>query len=284
MNPAIFILGLEKDELQRCNGLERSLYYGVGLFFWIFIGLIVFAGAVNFYYINDHWISILIGVTLFPSLFGILFWMLLLSIRRTPRFFDRKWLARVFPDWATLIRTLILSLFVLMIALPVSGVLQYKMVSRLVEQRQVGTQSVSADNGIGTAFSTNEIKFKRSISGRTHYPVAVYTALITTGTTKFVIVCVSLVVFLPVILLTIIKGGRQFKYQDVQDSRMERQAIDDYGQTKLLRDEVFVRFNSRSVAPYCSEYKDYPVNAILNSSVISAQEDDEKLRELIFRQ
>lgn len=284
MNPAIFILGLEKDELQRCNGLERSLYYGVGLFFWIFIGLIVFAGAVNFYYINDHWISILIGVTLFPSLFGILFWMLLLSIRRTPRFFDRKWLARVFPDWATLIRTLILSLFVLMIALPVSGVLQYKMVSRLVEQRQVGTQSVSADNGIGTAFSTNDIELKRSISGRTHYPVAVYTALMTTGTTKFVIVCVSLVVFLPVILLTIIKGGRQFKYQDVQDSRMERQAIDDYGQTKLLRDEVFVRFNSRSVAPYCSEYKDYPVNAILNSSVISAQEDDEKLRELIFRQ
>lgn len=284
MNPAIFILGLEKDELQRCNGLERSLYYGVGLFFWIFIGLIVFAGAVNFYYINDHWISILTGVTLFPSLFGILFWMLLLSIRRTPRFFDRKWLARVFPDWATLIRTLILSMFVLMIALPVSGVLQYKMVNRLVEQRQTSAQSVHSDNGIGTAFSTNDIELKRSISGRTHYPVAVYTALMTTGTTKFVIVCVSLVVFLPVILLTIIKGGRQFKYQDVQDSRMERQAIDDYGQTKLLRDEVFVRFNSRSVAPYCSEYKDYPVNAILNSSVISAQEDDEKLRELIFRQ
>lgn len=284
MNPAIFILGLEKDELQRCIGLERSLYYGVGIFFWIFIGLIVFAGAVNFYYINDHWISILIGVTLFPSLFGILFWMLLLSIRRTPRFFDRKWLARVFPDWATLIRTLILSMFVLMIALPVSGVLQYKMVNRLVEQRQTSAQSVHSDNGIGTAFSTNDIELKRSISGRTHYPVAVYTALMTTGTTKFIIVCVSLVVFLPVILLTIIKGGRQFKYQDVQDSRMERQAIDDYGQTKLLRDEVFVRFNSRSVAPYCSEYKDYPVNAILNSSVISAQEDDEKLRELIFRQ
>ena len=281
MNPAIFILGLEKDELQRCSGLERSLYYGVGLFFWIFIGLIVFAGAVNFYYINDHWISILIGVTLFPSLFGILFWMLLLSIRRTPRFFDRKWLARVFPDGATLIRTLILSMFVLMIALPVSGVLQYKMVNRLVEQRQASAQSVSPDNG--TAFSTNEIRFERSINGRTHYPVAVYTALMTTGTTKFVIGCVSLVVFLPIIFLTILKGGRQFKYQDVQDSRMERQAIDDYGQTKLLRDEVFVRFNSRSVAPYCSQYTDYPVNATLNSSVIGAQEDDEKLRELIFR-
>ena len=106
----------------------------------------------------------------------------------------------------------------------------------------------------------------------------------TTGTTKFVIGCVSLVVFLPIIFLTILKGGRQFKYQDVQDSRMERQAIDDYGQTKLLRDEVFVRFNSRSVAPYCSQFTDYPVNATLNSSVIGAQEDDEKLRELIFRQ
>ena len=282
MNPAIFILGLEKDELQRCSGLERSLYYGVGLFFWIFIGLIVFAGAINFYYINDYWMPIVIGVTLFPSLFGILFWMLLLSIRRTPRFFDRKWLARVFPDWATLIRTLILSMFVLMIALPVSGVLQYKMVNRLVEQRKSSAQSVSTD--YGTAFSTNEIRFERSINGRTHYPVAVYTALMTTGTTKFVIGCVSLVVFLPIIFLTILKGGRQFKYQDVQDSRMERQAIDDYGQTKLLRDEVFVRYNSRSVAPYCSKYSDYPVNATLNSSVIGAQEDDEKLRELIFLQ
>lgn len=135
MNLGVFVLGLEQDELDKCGAGERSLYHFIGLGFWVFLGLAAIAGGINLYYIDDHFLSIAIGAILFPVLLGFLFRILLLSVKRPPRFFLQKWYLRMLPDLGSVVRLVIVTILTLLIAMPLSGILQYHRVERVAEEK-----------------------------------------------------------------------------------------------------------------------------------------------------
>ena len=135
MNFGVFVLGLELSELEKCGALERSIYHFVGFGFWTFLLLASISGAVNLYYIDDRWITIVVGAVIFPVLLGFLYRVLLLSIKRPPRFAQKSWTVKWLPDVGSFVRIAIVLVLTLLVAMPISGMMQYERVERIAEEK-----------------------------------------------------------------------------------------------------------------------------------------------------
>lgn len=280
MNLSVFVLGLEQSELDKCGAVERSLYHFIGLGFWMFMVLALVSGGVNLYYVDDHFFSIALGAILFPVLFGSLFRILLISVKRPPRFFDQKWYKRYWPDLGTFVRFTIITMLTLIIAMPLSGVLQYHRVERVAAEKRQELRQITLDKYGQNYVSSVVINLKKN--EHNHYPVAVYSDLLTTSLTKAVLVLVFLILSTPVILLLLLKVIPRFQYQEQINSEIEKQARADYEKCQLLAIEQLKKFGTATEFPQFAEYEDYPINSIKTKAQITTVKNDQELLKLLW--
>jgi hypothetical protein len=280
MNFGVFVLGLEQSELDKCGAVERSLYHFIGLGFWMFMVLASVSGGVNLYYVDDHFFSIAIGAILFPVLLGSLFRILLISVKRPPRFFDQKWYKRYRPDLGTFVRFTIIMLLTLIIAMPLSGVLQYHRVERVAAEKREELRLNTLDaSGQSSASSISKNLEKNE---HNHYPVAIYYDLLTTGLTKAIIILVFLILVTPVGFLLLLKFVPRFQYQEQINSKIENEARANYEKCQLLALEQLKKFGTTSEFPQFTEYEDYPINSIKRKAQITTVKNDQELLKLLW--
>ena len=277
MNFGVFVLGIEFGELEKCDAFERSLYNLVGIGFWIFLGLSAISGGINFYYVDDRWFTILAGAVAFPLLLGFLYRVVLLSVKRPPRFFNKKWYLRWIPDVGTFVRLIIVVVLTLLIALPLSGIMQYHRVEKIAQDKREELRQLIDNENTITSFPVS-IQTDLEASEHTHYPVAVYTDLLTTSLTRLVILVVGALLFYPVGLLLFMKFSPRFQYQEGQNAKMEHDARAEYLKLEILRASQFSAYGAIEEFPHSSEFEDYPINSPRVLKIERTKNDDELLK------
>lgn len=280
MNLGVFVLGLEQDELDKCGAGERSLYHFIGLGFWVFLGLAAIAGGINLYYIDDHFLSIAIGAILFPVLLGFLFRILLLSVKRPPRFFLQKWYLRMLPDLGSVVRLVIVTILTLLIAMPLSGILQYHRVERVAEEKRQELRRITLEASSQSFASSISADLEQN--EHTHYPVAVYSDLLATGLTKAVISIVFLALLAPVLMLLLLKFRPIFRYQEQINSKIEVEARTAFEQAQSSAKVQLDKFGAASEFPLFNEYEDYPINSIKRVLPGTTVKSDQELLSLLW--
>lgn len=281
MNASVFVLGLEREDLERCSALERALYHFVGLGFWLFLVLAAVAGGVNFYYVNDFWLTIALGALAFPVLLGFLYRILLLSVKRPPRFFAQKWYARWVPDFGTFVRLAIGVVLTILIAMPVSGILQYHRVERVASEKREELKRLTKSEETPIGFASS-IQSDLEKNEHTHYPVAVYSDLLKTPLTRFVILLVGGIVFAPVALLLLLKFGKQFQYQEGNNARVEQEAQSEYSRLQQAMVDQLTKFGAQVDFPHSSAFEDYPINSVKKEMKSERVRNDDELLKLLW--
>jgi hypothetical protein len=282
MNFGVFVLGLELSELEKCDAVERSLYHFVGIGFWIFLLLASVSGAVNLYYIDDRWMVILAGAVGFPLLLGFLYRILLLSVKRPARFTAKKWFLRWIPDLGTFVRLAVVFVLTLLIAMPISGIMQYERVEKVAQDKRDEIGRLTLSENSSRSFEAS-IQSDIDASEHTHYPVAVYTDLLQTGLTRFVIFMIGMLVFYPVLLLLILKFLPKFTYQDAQNIRVELNARQEYQELESLMVAQFSKFGSVAVFPHNSAFEDYPINSLKKPELVVRVKNDAELLNMLWQ-
>ena len=281
MNFGVFVLGLELSELEKCGALERSLYHFVGLGFWTFLLLASISGAVNLYYIDDRWITIVVGAVIFPVLLGFLYRVLLLSIKRPPRFTQKRWTVKWLPDVGSFVRIAIVLVLTLLIAMPISGILQYERVERIAEDKRDELRRLTQSDNSTISFAAS-IQSDMEASEHTHYPVAVYSDLLQTSLTRFLIFLIGSIVFLPVALLLALKFLPKFTYQDALNERLEIDARQEFQKLETLMDGEFAKYGAVAEFPHNSAYEDYPINSVKRPELALRVKNDAELLKLLW--
>ena len=260
MNFGVFVLGLEESQIQQCSQLERSLYSQAGIGFWVVVVLSALAGGLNLYYINDSFFSVALGALLFPVLLGFLYRILLISIKRPSGYFAwSKW-KRWVPDIGTAVRFLIPSVMLFLVAMPIAALLQFDEVERIAAEKRQELRALANEStavaGFASGYSTD-----LEAAQHTHYPVAVYSALIQTGTTKTILLLVFGALFYPIALLYLIKMQSRFTYQDAVNTQVETNARGAFSEWEQAREQVIRKWGAEA-APHNLCYSDYPINAV----------------------
>lgn len=282
MNFGVFVLGLELSELKKCDAAERSLYHFVGIGFWIFLVLASVSGAVNFYYIDDRWMVILVGAVVFPLLLGFLYRILLLSIKRPPRFAAKKWFVRWIPDLGLFVRLAVVFVLTLLIAMPISGIIQHGRVEKVAQDKRDELGRLTQSQNSSKSFAAS-IQSDIDASEHSHYPVAVYSDLLQTGLTRFMIFMIGLVVCYPVFLLLILKFFPKFTYQDAQNKRVELNARQEYQELESLMVGQFSKFGAVAVFPHNSAFEDYPINSLKKPELVGRIKNDAELLKMLWQ-
>ena len=281
MNFGVFVLGLELSELEKCAALERSLYHFVGLGFWTFLLLASISGAVNLYYIDDRWITIVVGAVIFPVLLGFLYRVLLLSIKRPPRFTQKRWTVKWLPDVGSFVRIAIVLVLTLLIAMPISGILQYERVERIAEDKRDELKRLPQSDNSTISFAAS-IQSDMEASEHTHYPVAVYSDLLQTSLTRFLILLIGSIIFLPVALLLALKFLPKFTYQDTLNERLEIDARQEFQKLEALMIGKFAKYGAVAEFPHNSAYLDYPINSVKRPKLAVRVKNDAELLKLLW--
>jgi hypothetical protein len=146
----------------------------------------------------------------------------------------------------------------LLIAMPISGIMQYERVEKVAQDKrdEIGRLTLSENSSRSFAAS---IQSDIDASEHTHYPVAVYTDLLQTGLTRFVIFMIGMLVFYPVLLLLILKFLPKFTYQDAQNIRVELNARQEYQELESLMVGQFSKFGAVAVFPHNSAFEDFTI-------------------------
>jgi hypothetical protein len=248
MGSGVMVLGIDSEGLASCSSTEALLYRAVGGGYWLFRIICCFSGGVSFYLIDDRAFSVLFGAFLYLFLFGALYRMVLLSVRRPPRLFERSRFVRMLPDLGSLIRLVVPGVLVFVLSLPIAGALQSEIVDSVSRRKRLELEALS---------ETPESKSTL----HSHYPVAVYSELLRSEHTWFVLSSVFLLVFGPILLLLVLKHHSGFTFQDKVNSEVEGHAIAQQVRFESDREVLLKRFGVTVVAPHCAEFEDFPVNA-----------------------
>ena len=281
MNFGVFVLGLELSELEKCGALERSLYHFVGLGFWTFLLLASISGAVNLYYIDDRWITIVVGAVIFPVLLGFLYRVLLLSIKRPPRFAQKSWNVKWLPDVGSFVRIAIVLVLTLLIAMPISGMMQYERVEKIAKDKRDELRRLTQSDNSTISFAAS-IKSDMEASEHTHYPVAVYSDLLQTSLTRFLILLIGSIIFLPVALLLALKFLPKFTYQDSLNERLEIVARQEFQTLEALMAGEFAKYGAVAEFPHNSAYLDYPIKSVKRPELAARVKNDAELLKLLW--